>query len=108
MQQQAAAGVPGLNGAGLNNLSAVAGAGALEQQQAQNYTNAAQQMWNYNQQLPYSNLGTYMNTINSLAHGGTTTNQQPVFSNTSGQIAGGVTAGLGLLSALGAFSGSGS
>ncbi|WP_426664075.1 hypothetical protein [Rhodanobacter aciditrophus] len=100
LQQQAAANTPGLNASNLANLGAVGQAGALEQQQAQNYINGAQSAWNYNQQLPYSNLSNYMNQVNALAHPVTQTNSQPVFQNTAGNITGGLMAGASLLNAL--------
>lgn len=100
LQQQAAANTPGLNASNLANLGAVGQAGALEQQQAQNYITGAQNAWNYNQQLPYSNLSNYMNQVNALAHPVTQTNSQPVFQNTAGNVMGGVMAGASLLNAL--------
>jgi len=100
LQQQAAATVPGLNTSNLANLGAVGQAGALEQQQAQNYIGGAQSAWNYNQQLPYTNLTNYMGLINSLAHPVTQTNTQPVFQNTAGNMLGGAMAGSSLGSSL--------
>lgn len=100
LQQQAATNATNLNGANLANLGATAQAGALEQQQAQNYIGGAMNAWNYNQQLPYSNLSNYMNTVNSLAHGGTTTSSQPVYQNSAGNMLGGAMAGASLGSTL--------
>lgn len=100
LQQQAAANTPGLNASNLANLGAVGQAGALEQQQAQNYITGAQNAWNYNQQLPYSNLSNYMNQVNALAHPVTQTNTQPVFQNTAGNVLGGAMAGSSLGSSL--------
>ena len=89
-----------LNSSNLANLGAVGNAGALEQQQSQNYINGAMNAWNYNQQLPYSNLSNYMGTVNSLAHGSTSTSQQPVYQNSAGNMLGGAMAGASLLNAL--------
>ncbi|HXD38160.1 MAG TPA: hypothetical protein VN624_16005, partial [Rhodanobacter sp.] len=100
LQQQAAANTPGLNASSLANLGAVGQAGALEQQQAQNYIGGAQNAWNYNQQLPYTNLSQYMGLVNSLAHPVTQTNTQPVFQNTAGNVLGGAMAGSSLGSSL--------
>jgi Ca2+-dependent lipid-binding protein len=90
---QAANTASGLNTSNLANMQGVAQAGALSQQQAQNYDNAAQTRWNYNQNLPYNNLTSYMGQVNSLAHGGTSTSSQPVFQNTAGNVLGGALAG---------------
>ena len=89
-----------LNSSNLANLGAVGNAGALEQQQSQNYINGAMNAWNYNQQLPYSNLSNYMGTVNSLAHGSTSTSQQPVYQNSAGNMLGGAMAGASLGSSL--------
>jgi len=91
--QQAASMVPALNSANLANLGALGQAGALQQQQAQNYIDAAQNRFNYNQNLPYQNLNQYMGLINSMQHGATTTNQQPVFHNRAAGAMGGAMAG---------------
>jgi len=103
LQQQAAANAPNLNAANLSNLGATANAGALEQQQAQNYITGAQNAWNYNQQLPYNNLSQYMTLANSLAHGNTSTSTQPVFQNTAGNMVGGALAGSQIGSGMGQY-----
>lgn len=92
-QQQMVGMTPGLNSSGLANLEATAQAGALSQQQAQNYTNASKAAWDYNQNLPYTNLSNYMSLINSLQHGQNSTATQPVFQNTAGNVLGGAMAG---------------
>lgn len=98
--QQAASMVPSLNGANLANLGAMGQAGALQQQQSQNYIDAAQNRWNYNQNLPWQNLNNYMGTVNSLAHGDTSTQQQPVFHNRAAGALGGAMAGYGATGSL--------
>lgn len=94
--QGAASNASPLNSSNLANMEGTAQAGALSQQQAQNYTNAAQTAFNYNQNLPYNNLSNYMNTVNSLAHGGTQTSSQPIYQNTAGNVLGGAMAGSSL------------
>lgn len=93
--QSAAQNAVSLNGASLANLGALGQAGALQQQQAQNYADAAQNRWNYNQNLPWQNLNNYMGSINSLQHGGTSTEQQPVFHNRTAGALGGAMTGYG-------------
>jgi hypothetical protein len=93
LQSQAAGMSPGLNQAGLSNLGAQAGAGTLLQNQAQNYMNADANRFSYNANLPYQNLSNYMNTVNSLSHGNTTSNTQPVFHNQTAGALGGAMAG---------------
>jgi hypothetical protein len=100
---QAANSAIGLNTSNLANLQGVAQAGALSQQQAQNYINGAQTAWNYNQNLPYTNLNNYMGLINSLQHGAMQTNQQPVFQNTAGNVMGGALAGSQVGSGMGQY-----
>jgi hypothetical protein len=93
LQGQAASNAIGLNTANLANMEGVAQAGALSQQQAQNYTNAAKTAWDYNQNLPYTNLSNYMGMVNALQHGTNSTSTQPVFQNTAGNVLGGALAG---------------
>ena len=91
LQAQAAGMSPGLNAAGLANLGMQSQAGGLLQNQSQNYINAAQQRFNYNQNMPRQNLGWYMNTVNSLAKGNTQQVTKPIYHNrAAGAISGGL------------------
>lgn len=86
--------------ANVSNLNALAGAGGLLQGQSQNQINAAMNQWNYNQNLPYQNLATYENMINSLSHGNTTTSTQPVYQNQAGNALGGAATGAAIGTAI--------
>lgn len=96
LQSQAAGQAPLASQAAIQTNNAVGQAGAALQGQSQNQINAAMNQWNYNQNLPYNNLSNYMNTVNSLAHGQTTTNTQPVYQNTAGNAIGGAATGAAL------------
>lgn len=93
LQGQAAQNANTLNSSNLANMGQVGQAGALLQQQAQNYIGGAKAAYDYNQNLPYTNLSNYMNTVNSLQHGGTTTSSQPIYQNKTGNAIGGALAG---------------
>lgn len=93
--QNAAQNANNLNASNLANLGALGQAGALQQQQSQNYIDAAQNRFNYNQNQPYQNLNQYMGLINSMQHGTAQTTQQPVFHNQAAGALGGAMAGYG-------------
>lgn len=93
LQGQAATNANVLNSSSLANMGAVGQAGALLQQQSQNYINGARTAWDYDQNRPYTNLNNYMNTVNSALHGVNQTNTQPVFNNQWGSALGGAMAG---------------
>lgn len=93
LQAQAAGMSPNLNAANLSNLNAQAAAGGLLQNQAQNYINADATRFNYNANLPQQNLTNYMNTVNSMQHGGASSSTQPVYRNKSASALGGAAAG---------------
>lgn len=103
--QNASQNAVSLNGANLANLGALGQAGALQQQQSQNYIDAAQNRFNYNQNLPWQNLNNYMGSINSLQHGATSTSQQPVFHNRAAGAAGGAMAGYQAGQGMGTYGG---
>ena len=77
----------------LGGAEAAAQAGQGQQQLNQASINDAIQRWNYNQQLPFSNLNNYASLIQGN-YGGATTS--PYFQNTLGQI-GAAAGGLGSL-----------
>lgn len=56
--------------------------------------------YNYNQQLPYNNLNNYMNTVNSMSHGSSTTSTQPVYNNQAGSALGGMASGAAMGTAI--------
>lgn len=63
----------------LVGLNALGSAGAQLQQQTSNMINANQNLYNYYSQLPYTNLANYMDQVNSLAHGATSSSTQPFY-----------------------------
>lgn len=83
------------------NLAQLNGAGQQLQNQSQAMIGANQNLYNYYAQLPWTNLSNYMNTVNSLAHGGTQTNTQPYFQNQASGALGGAAAGAAAGSAFG-------
>ena len=93
LQSQAAGQAPNVNASYLNNLGAQSQAGNLLQNQAQNYMNADATQFNYNANLPQTNLANYMNTVNSLSHGTDTSSTQPVYQNKTAGALGGMAAG---------------
>lgn len=76
---QAAQLAPAYNSMDLQNLANLGAAGSQLQEQSQNMINANQNLYDYYAQLPYTNLGTYMGTVNSLAHGGSDSATTPYF-----------------------------
>lgn len=93
---------PTLNGMQMSGAESAATAGQQQQTNNQAGINDQIQRYNYNQQLPYSNLNNYMNLIQGN-YGGTSSTSQPYFNNTLGQIgsaAGGVAALLPFLAML--------
>ena len=78
-----------LNQQYMGGLGTAAEAGGELQNQSQAQINDAIQRYNYNQQLPYSNLNNYMNLIQGN-YGGTSATSQPYFNNTLGQIGAGL------------------
>lgn len=82
------------------NLNQLNAAGQQVQGQAQNMIGANQNLYNYYAQLPWTNLGNYMNTVNAMQHGGTQTNTQPYFQNQAGNALGGAAAGAAAGSAI--------
>ena len=92
----------------LNNMQMQGAAGAAtagQEQQTNNQANINDQIqrFNYNQQLPYSNLNNYMNLIQGN-YGGTSTASQPYFNNILGQLGAGA-GGLAALYGSGIFGG---
>jgi hypothetical protein len=83
------------------NLAQLDSYGQQVQGQAQNMIGANTNLYNYNAQLPWTNLNNYMNQVNSLAHGGTQSNTQPYFQNQTGNALGGAAAGAAAGSAFG-------
>ena len=79
----------------------------LAQQNAQNQTNANVQQWNYNQMLPWNQLGLYDQYVTGN-YGGATTATTPYYQNGAANAMGGVSSGLGLLNGIGNFAGGGS
>lgn len=69
------------------DLGQLGQAGQQLQSQAQNMIGANQNLYNYNAQLPWTNLSNYMGQVNSLAHGGTATNTQPFYGPSQTQSA---------------------
>jgi hypothetical protein len=84
---------PALNNMQMSGAQNAATAGQMQQTNNQAGINDQIQRYNYNQQLPYSNLNNYMNLIQGN-YGGTSSTSQPYFNNTLGQI-GSVLGGVG-------------
>ena len=78
----------------LVGLNALGSAGGQLQQQTGNMINANQNLYNYYSQLPYTNLANYMDQVNSLSHGATSSSTQPFYGPSKGENAlGGAAAG---------------
>lgn len=86
----------------LSNLNTAAQASGQTQQDMQNQINAAIQAWNYNQMLPWNQLGLY-NSMVQGNYGGTTTTTQPYYSNTGANVAAGVGAAASVATAIAAI-----
>lgn len=69
-QMKALAYSPAMDQMGLTGLNALNSAGGMLQNQAQNMQGQSQNLYNYYSGLPWSNLNNFMNTVNSMAHGG--------------------------------------
>jgi hypothetical protein len=80
-------GVPGLQGANLNAIGALSGAGSEQQAQAQNAINAQIAKYNYGQTLPYNQLNTYLGEI-SGNYGNTSSLTSPYFQQQTGGLNG--------------------
>lgn len=63
----------------LIGLNALGSAGGQLQQQTGNMINANQNLYNYYSQLPYTSLANYMDQVNSLSHGATSSSTQPFY-----------------------------
>jgi len=90
---------PSINNINFQNVGALQDAGNQAQQLNQNSINDAVQRWNYNQELPYNTLNNYMAEIQGN-YGGTTTNSQPYYDNSLGNILGGAAFGSSILPSL--------
>lgn len=109
-QFKGAALAPGIDAQSMANYQTALGAAGLGQQNSQNLTNADIQKWNYEQMLPWNNLGLY-NQLVQGNYGGTSTTTQPYYQNQganalSGAL-GGAALGAGLAGTLGVSSGLG-
>lgn len=69
-QMKALAYSPAMDQMGLTGLNALNSAGGMLQNQAQNMQGQSQNLYNYYAGLPWTNLNNYMNTVNSMGHGG--------------------------------------
>ncbi|HEX9465663.1 MAG TPA: hypothetical protein VGB82_23930 [Alphaproteobacteria bacterium] len=115
-QLKAAGLAPQTQGLQYQNIGAISDAGAQLQNQQQQQINDAVARWNYQQQLPYQQLNNYAALVGGN-YGGTTTVQQPYFTNPtgnalSGAVGGGLLGGmlgpsLGIGSGFGALGGAG-
>lgn len=76
----------GLYGTAMGGLNAAEGVGQRVQNLAQQQINANQNKYNYYQQLPYQQLGTYEQEVGALQPGGQSSN--PYFTNQLGSILG--------------------
>lgn len=74
----------------LQDLNAGLQAGSAYQQQGQNELNDLVNRWNYDQNLDWNKLGNYSQLVQGN-YGGTTTTQQPYYSNPTANILSGVT-----------------
>jgi len=83
----------------MQNLQTALGAGGVYQGQDQNVINAAINAYNYNQMLPYNQLGLYDNFING-SYGGTSTLTQPYYQNQGANALAGAAGGASLGSLL--------
>lgn len=63
-------------------------AGQTQQEQAQNELNDLVNRYNYNQNLPQQQLNYYSALVNNGTYGGTTTSQQPYYSNSAANTLG--------------------
>lgn len=82
-----------------SDLTSALTAAGLGQQDQQSQIQDAMQRYNYNQMLPWNQLGLFENAITGTGSpGGTTTTQQPYFSNVAGNIMGGVSSAAALAS----------
>src|SRR5690348_11608047 len=68
-QMKALAYSPATDNMGLVGLNALNSAGQQLQGQSQNMMDANQDLYDYYANLPYTNLSNFMNTVNSLSHG---------------------------------------
>lgn len=104
---------PSLDQGLLTDLNAAESAGGILQGNDQSAVNSAIQQWNYNQMLPWNQLGMYGSLIQGQGNlGGTSTLTQPYYSNQganamSGLIGGGALGASVLPSLLGVSSGVG-
>ncbi|WP_207953835.1 tail fiber domain-containing protein [Sinorhizobium meliloti] len=73
----------------------LAGVGDARDTRAQDVLNAEIAKWDYDQQLPMQNIANFTNLLNGGGYSNTTT---PVYSNTTGQVLGGLSSLAGLLS----------
>ncbi|MGH0331022.1 hypothetical protein [Sinorhizobium meliloti] len=73
----------------------LAGVGEARDTRAQDVLNAEIAKWDYDQQLPMQNIANFTNLLNGGGYSNTTT---PVYSNTTGQVLGGLSSLAGLLS----------
>lgn len=103
-QLKYAAIAPTLNDMQFQNLDQAMGAGQTMQGLDQNVINDAMQRWNYNQQLPYSNLNNFISEIQGN-FGGTSTLTQPYSQNMLGNALGGALGGGMLGNSLGGMLG---
>jgi hypothetical protein len=93
--------VPSLASARYIDPTAAAGAGGAQQAQQQAELSDQVNRYNFNQQSPWQTLGQYKSLVDgSYGQQGTTTSQQPYYSNGLGQALGG---GLGLLGTIGSL-----
>lgn len=100
-QMQAGVQAPGLANTDLTNLNLLSQVGSQQQSQNQNAINDAMNLYNYNQQLPYSNLRDYASLIvpgAGLGSGKTSTT--PITRNRTTGALGGAAAGAALGSAV--------
>jgi hypothetical protein len=100
-QSQASLYAPMADQESLNNLSAGLNAAGMNQTNAQNQINANVAAYNYGQMLPWNQLGLYEGAITGAGNpGGSSSTQQPYFSNpTSDILSGGAAIGTMALAA---------
>ena len=95
---------PMIDQAQSGDLQTALAAQGVAQQNAQNQTNANVQQWNYNQMLPWNQLGLYDQYVTGN-YGGSTTATNPYYQNSAANLMGGASSGLGLLNGIGNLAG---
>lgn len=86
------------------DIAALSNVGAQKEALAGNYLQDDMSRYDYNQNLPFSKLQNYMNTIQGN-YGGTTSTTSPLYRNQGAGILGGAMTGMSLASQLGGMTG---